>query len=225
MTRYLDDTWADDNRWERARKELWQMEAVGGGRLAVGGWSRASDQHERVRNRQTWTVAAIDADGRLTASHPERGTVTLPADYVARHVELGWAVTGYGNQGDTVDVGLAILEPGTTRNHAYVALTRGRQVNLAWVPDATGTLDPAAQLADMIGRIPSTASALATRDRLYREAGRSQPERNRPEQARPEPISPALDAPAGPAIDERVRAMQARLDRLQQRSRGRWLSR
>jgi ATP-dependent exoDNAse (exonuclease V) alpha subunit len=188
-----------------------------------------TDQHERVRNRQTWTVTAVDPAGGLTASHPQRGAVTLPADYVARHVELGWAVTGYGNQGDTVDVGLAILEPGTTRNHAYVALTRGRQVNLAWMPDPTGTLSPADQLADMISRTPNTASALATRDRLHREAGLTQPhlqpERMRPEPGRPEPIGPALDAPAEPALDERIRALQLRLDRLQQRSRGRSLGR
>ena len=74
----------------------------------------------------------------------------LPADYVARHVELGWAVTGYGNQGDTVDVGIAVLEPGTTRNHAYVALTRGREANHAFIPDPTGTLEPADHLAQVI---------------------------------------------------------------------------
>ena len=85
-----------------------------------------TDRGEQVRNRHTWTVTAVDPDGALTVTHPDRGTVTLPADYVARHVELGWAVTGYGNQGDTVDIGIAVLEPGTTRNHAYVALTRGR---------------------------------------------------------------------------------------------------
>ncbi|HEX2063619.1 MAG TPA: hypothetical protein VHE80_04270, partial [Acidimicrobiales bacterium] len=48
-----------------------------------------------VRNRQTWTVTGVKGDGSLTASNPDRGEVVLPADYVARHVELGWAVTGY----------------------------------------------------------------------------------------------------------------------------------
>ena len=67
------------------------------------------------------------------------------------------------------------------------------------MPDPTGTLSPADQLADMISRTPNTASALATGDRLHREAGLTQPhlqpERMRPEPARPEPIGPALDAP------------------------------
>jgi ATP-dependent exoDNAse (exonuclease V) alpha subunit len=52
-----------------------------------------------VRNRQTWTVTAVGPDASLTVRDPERGEALLPADYVARHVELGWAVTGYGNQG------------------------------------------------------------------------------------------------------------------------------
>ena len=58
-----------------------------------------TDAGHQVRNRHTWTITATSVDGTVTAAHPERGTVTLPADYVAKHVELGWAVTGYGNQG------------------------------------------------------------------------------------------------------------------------------
>ncbi len=60
-----------------------------------------TDRGEKVRNRHTWTVTALDTTGGTVATHPNRGTVTLPALYVASHVELGWAVTGYGNQGDT----------------------------------------------------------------------------------------------------------------------------
>jgi hypothetical protein len=46
-----------------------------------------------------WTVAAVRADGSVVVGDSERGDVVLPASYVGRHVELGWAVTGYGNQG------------------------------------------------------------------------------------------------------------------------------
>lgn len=92
-----------------------------------------------------------------------------PRQHVARHVELGWAVTGYGNQGDTVDVGIAALEAGTTRNHAYVALTRGRHTNHAYLPDSTGTSDPASQLANLIARPARGDSALATHGTLRGE--------------------------------------------------------
>jgi conjugative relaxase-like TrwC/TraI family protein len=188
-----------------------------------------TDQDEQVRNRHNWTVTRIDPGGDLAVAHPERGTVTLPASYVSCHVELGWAVTGYGNQGDTVDIGLAVLEPGTTRNHAYVALTRGRSLNVAWVPDPTGTLDPADQLAAIITHSADHESALAIRARLHREAGLTEPP------ITPEPeLSPSGPSPAhpvtgpshpDPTLDERVRAIQARFDNLQQRSAGRSLSR
>ncbi|HEX9765991.1 MAG TPA: MobF family relaxase [Nitriliruptorales bacterium] len=124
-----------------------------------------------VRNRQTWTVDAIDAGGRLTVSHPERGTAVLSPDYAREHVELGWAVTGYGNQGDTVDIGLAVLEPGATRQHAYVALTRGREANHAIISDPTDMLDPAEHLQALVTPVPARESALAVRDALHAEAG------------------------------------------------------
>ncbi len=169
-----------------------------------------TDRGEKVRNRHTWTVTAVDEDGSLTVTHPDRGAVELPGRYVAEHVELGWAVTGYGNQGDTVDVGIAVLEPGTTRNHAYVAMSRGRDTNLAVVPDASGILDPAGALTDMVGRVPRHESALSVRSRLHREAGV------------PEPPVPTTDA-AGTDQAARVRAIQERLDALQARSPGRSL--
>jgi conjugative relaxase-like TrwC/TraI family protein len=162
-----------------------------------------TDRHEPVRNRHTWTVAAIDTDGNLTAEDSRRGTVVLSADYVASHVELGWAVTGYGNQGDTVDIGIAVLEPGTTRNQAYVALTRGRLSNDAWLPDAGGTLDPETALAGIIALDPNRASALAQRDHLHRQAG----------------IDPPALATAPPFDPNRVHrnvAIPAGLDRLHQ---------
>lgn len=100
----------------------------------------------------------------------------LPRHYVERHVELGWAVTGYGTQGDTVDVGIAVLEPGTSRNGAYVALTRGREANHAWFLDPTGTTEPADQLEAMVARTPERESALATLERLHELAGLEPPE-------------------------------------------------
>jgi ATP-dependent exoDNAse (exonuclease V) alpha subunit len=136
----------------------------------------ATENGHQVRNRHTWTVEVVRHDGGLLVSDDDRGWVTLPADYVAHHVELGWAVTGYGNQGDTVDVGLAVLEPGTGRSQAYVAMTRGRAANHAWVPDSTGTTDPADQLAQIMDRAPNHESALASHQRLHREAGVEPPD-------------------------------------------------
>ncbi len=158
----------------------------------------------KVRNRHTWTVDKVAPDGGLVVSHPTRGRARLPAAYVACHLELGWAVTGYGNQGDTVDIGIAVLEPGTTRNHAYVAMTRGRKANHAWIPDPTGTTDPAGAFAEMISRTPRQESALAAVRRLVVEP-------------RPTREPPAVEPPSPP--DDPVAKIGRRLNALQERNR------
>jgi ATP-dependent exoDNAse (exonuclease V) alpha subunit len=128
-----------------------------------------------VRNRQTWTVTAIGDDGSLTLADGERGSVQLPSKYVARHVELGWAVTGYGNQGTTVDHGICVIEPASTRAGIYVAMTRGRSRNVAWIVDRNGTDDAEVSFAGAIARPPNAGTAHAMRDRLYRAAGVAPP--------------------------------------------------
>lgn len=126
-----------------------------------------------VRNRHTWTVAGIGDDGSLTVEDPHRGEAHLPADYVASHVELGWAVTGYGNQGVTVDHGICVVEPASTRAGIYVAMTRGRGRNVAWVLDRTGLEDAEEVFATAIARPPNAGTAHAVREQLYRAAGAS----------------------------------------------------
>jgi hypothetical protein len=67
-----------------------------------------------------------------------RGTTILPAEYLAKYCEYGWASTIDSAQGSTADVGLVLVRPGMDREHLYVAMTRGRHANHAYVtPDAT----------------------------------------------------------------------------------------
>ena len=47
--------------------------------------------------------------------------------------ELGYAVTDHAAQGRTVHTGLAVITGTEDRQHAYVALTRGTDANLAYV--------------------------------------------------------------------------------------------
>jgi hypothetical protein len=70
-----------------------------------------------------------------------RGRVVLPADYLDKHCEYGWASTIDSAQGATTDVGIVLVRPGMDREHLYVAMTRGRHANHAYLtPDPT--LDP-----------------------------------------------------------------------------------
>ena len=94
-------------------------------------------------NRTTYRVTALRPDGGLTVARvigrdPD-GTeqlgapMQLPASYVSEHVTLAYASTVHVAQGRTVDAGYPVLGPGTDAASAYVALTRGRDSNVAFV--------------------------------------------------------------------------------------------
>ncbi|MEU6135497.1 helicase C-terminal domain-containing protein [Nocardioides sp. NPDC047086] len=55
----------------------------------------------------------------------------MPADYVAEHVELAYATTDHGAQGETVEEAHFLIGEHTGAAAAYVAMTRGRQHNTA----------------------------------------------------------------------------------------------
>lgn len=89
-----------------------------------------------VRNGALWDVTAVLPDGSLRArpaSRPDAATVRLPAEYVAEHVELGYATTNARTQGMTVDETHTIATPGIGREDLYVAMSRGRHANRAYV--------------------------------------------------------------------------------------------
>jgi hypothetical protein len=89
-----------------------------------------------VRNGDRYRVTAVDPDG-LHVQHLDHGEVAfLPGAYVAAHARYGWATTITAAQGATVDVGLVLVRPGIDREHLYVAMTRGREANHAYLtPD------------------------------------------------------------------------------------------
>ncbi len=118
--------------------------ALHDGTAASGGDMVLTRRNERtlrsgrdwVRNGDRWVVSAVKADGAMAVRRAGRrwgGAIVLPAGYVAEHVELGYAVTAYRAQGVTTDTAHALIEPSTTRENLYVAMTRGRQANTAYV--------------------------------------------------------------------------------------------
>jgi hypothetical protein len=73
--------------------------------------------------------------------------------------EPGYAVTDHAAQGRTVTAGLAVITGTEDRQHAYVALSRGTEVNVAYVFTASPkTADPAPG--------PRPAPELARYDRM-----------------------------------------------------------
>ena len=114
-----------------------------GTRAAVGDTviTRHNDRRLRagrgwVRNGDRWTVTEVRDDGSLTLRRADRtwgASVVLPADYAAEHLDLGYAVTSYRAQGITVQTSHVLVDASMTRENLYVALTRGRETNLAYV--------------------------------------------------------------------------------------------
>ncbi len=89
-----------------------------------------------VRNGDTWTITGVRDDGSVTIRNTGRrfgGSIVLPAAYVSDHVDLGYAVTAHRAQGVTVDTAHVLVEPTTTRENFYVAMTRGKHANCAYV--------------------------------------------------------------------------------------------
>ncbi|MFU8947900.1 MobF family relaxase [Mycetocola zhadangensis] len=114
-----------------------------GTRAAVGDTiiTRRNDRRLRaarswVRNGDRWTVIGVRRNGSSEVrGHGRRwgSTVLLPAEYMKRHVELGYAVTSHRAQGITTDTAHVVVASSTTRESFYVAMTRGREANTAYV--------------------------------------------------------------------------------------------
>ncbi len=95
-----------------------------------------------VRNGTLWRIENAHPDGSIEVTAPTGATgaqIRLPAEYVRDHVELGYAATVHRAQGMTVDHAHTIAAAAMTRQSFYVAMTRGRDANHAYV--ATDTMD------------------------------------------------------------------------------------
>ena len=89
---------------------------------------------EPVRNRERWTITDTNDNGEITVTRlAGHGTITLPADYVRQHVQLAYATTEHGAQGETADRSITLATTATTGRGLYVGMTRGRDENHALV--------------------------------------------------------------------------------------------
>lgn len=118
--------------------------------LAGRGW---------VRNGDRWNVVDVRRDGSMLARRAGSSwgnNVLLPAEYVAEHVELGYAVTSFRAQGLTTDTAHVLVDSTMTRETLYVAMTRGRDANVAYVavdkPDASHDGPHPGENDDVTGR-------------------------------------------------------------------------
>lgn len=179
---------------ERARAELIldgtvnarrEVELHNGQRAAAGDAviTRSNDRRLRagrgwVRNGNRWTITEVRDDGSLTlrrAGQRWGGSVVIPAEYAAEHVELGYAITSYRTQGVTVDTAHVLADATTTRENFYVAMTRGAESNHAYLavdrPDAAhdGPRSEATGLSVMAAILQHTGAELSAHEAITAE--------------------------------------------------------
>lgn len=95
---------------------------------------------DQVRNGNRWTIVDIDTTNNLI--HAIRGgngisgdhaRATFTRDYATEHITLGYATTVHSAQGVTADTCHSLMGVKATRTLAYVAMTRGRHSNKAYL--------------------------------------------------------------------------------------------
>jgi len=112
-------------------------------RLLVGDMvqTRRNDRRTGVENRAQWIVAGIEPDAIYLVSPVDSGELhRVSREYALEHVQLAYASTVHGIQGETTEV--AIVGPDVDAAGLYVGLTRGRHHNHAIV---VATTDAAAR--------------------------------------------------------------------------------
>lgn len=113
-----------------------------------------TDTGQFVKNRDRWTITNTTPNDGLVVTGTA-GTVTLPDDYVAEHVNLAYAQTSHASQGRTIaGTSIYAYDPNVApadRAGIYVPMTRGREENLAVVAADTVPIAKA-HLADAISR-------------------------------------------------------------------------
>ncbi|WP_406693279.1 MobF family relaxase [Saccharopolyspora sp. ID03-671] len=96
-----------------------------------------------VKNGDTWTVTAVTHSGGLKLRHhTHKATVTLPAHYVAEHVELAYATTGNRAQGMSINGNAHnLVTRGLSREQLYTQMTRAIHNNYSYVEILQHTID------------------------------------------------------------------------------------
>ncbi len=94
-----------------------------------------------VKNGDRWRVDAGSKTGGLVVTNLDNpnATVILPRRYVAKRVQLGYAITHTRAQSLTVDHSLTFIDAGTAREPLYVGMSRGALSNhLHIITDVAG---------------------------------------------------------------------------------------
>jgi conjugative relaxase-like TrwC/TraI family protein len=159
----LQGTYAGVGDLVQARLNGWQLAGYEGNRR--GPINRETYRVLEARDDGALVVAPVLGQGPDGEMHGDR--MTLPVDYVAEHVALGYASTVHAAQGVTVDTAHSVITPTTGPEALYVGLSRGRDGNTAHVTTRAVPADsPPGTVAEAVHRTPAAvlAATLETAD-------------------------------------------------------------
>ncbi len=179
-----------------------QVFVTGGGeRIGVGDKvsTRRNDYDLGVANRDTWTVTGL-GDGAMRLAGTS-GTRKVPYWYAIGDIELAYASTVYGAQGETTRAAHLVLGEHTGAASAYVAMTRGRDTNTAHLV-AENLDDARQQWARVFSRDRADLGPAHAADLAAEEAAKYEPYEHRqqapkPVRRRPPEPPPSLSRPPG----------------------------
>ncbi|WP_295574921.1 AAA family ATPase [uncultured Microbacterium sp.] len=159
------NTAIQQRRVERRQLSLHRI-AVGmdGQRILEGDvvQTRRNDRTAGVENRALWVVRRIhDAAIDLVSTTDSGDVRTIGTDYAADHLNLAYASTVHGIQGETTD--LAIVGPDVDAPGLYVGMTRGRIHNEAIAIPRPGQTAVDVVAATMMRGLPEVTIADARR--------------------------------------------------------------
>jgi ATP-dependent exoDNAse (exonuclease V) alpha subunit len=181
-----DHVGAVNDQVQQRRLELGELDpsrsvAIAGGAVAHVGDVVVTRRNDRslgtstddfVRNRELWTVVDVGVSGVLGHRQRDAAMAMLPTEYVLEHVELGYAATEPGNQGDTAARSITLVTGTTTARGLYVGMSRGREENLALVATGNHDRDAARELLEhVLANERDDVPALSQRRQLARELG------------------------------------------------------
>lgn len=88
-----------------------------------------------VRNGNRWRVIAVDTEHHRIAARRlgDGARAAFSGDYLCEHITHGYAITVHASQGTTAHSTQAVLAENTSRATLYVAMTRGRESNTAYL--------------------------------------------------------------------------------------------
>ncbi|MFG1932230.1 hypothetical protein ACGFK1_16540 [Mycobacterium sp. NPDC048908] len=97
--------------------------------------TRSAPAADPVRNGNRWRVYAVDPEHNRIAARrlDDDARAVFADDYLSEHIAYGYAVTVHSAQGVTADTTHAVLGENSTRALLYVAMTRGRESNAAYL--------------------------------------------------------------------------------------------